>query len=157
MIVPKYYQSKVMPSDSNSSPLLIKLSAQSPFTRRVKKVIHDSNLNIEGHLCGYLWPFRVILRFKMNDIKIFMDHFSVKRFGGQRWLLDPSHFSSLHWLRESVLKKIMRKHSTQIGDFLKSHQSMWKNIEIIFGHSKSHQFEWNACSKSLNLKSHQST
>ena len=33
----------------------------------------------------------------------------------------------------------MRKHSTQIGDFLKSHQSMWKNIEIIFGHSKSHQ------------------
>ena len=33
----------------------------------------------------------------------------------------------------------MCKHSTQIGDFLKSHQSMWKNIEIIFGHSKSHQ------------------
>ena len=31
MIVPKYYQSKVMPSDSNSSPLLIKLSAQSPL------------------------------------------------------------------------------------------------------------------------------
>ena len=34
MIVPKYYQSKVMPSDSNSSPLLIKLSAQSPFYRK---------------------------------------------------------------------------------------------------------------------------
>ena len=34
MIVPKYYQSKVMPSDSNSSPLLIKLSAQSPFSSK---------------------------------------------------------------------------------------------------------------------------
>ena len=39
----------------------------------------------------------------------------------------------------------MRKHSTSIGNFFKSYQLMWNNIENKFGHLKSYQSMWNAC------------